>query len=177
MNRPVGRVPDRIAWAVDLIGVRPNDQVLEFGCGPGIAVTLVCDRLGEAGKLTAIDRSATAIDRARSRNVDHLAAGRLALEHVDLAGFRSDAARFDKAFAVNVNVFWTGDAREECQVLRSVLRPGGAVHLIYEGPGPGGHRDIGPLVTKALEPHGFTTEVLTHETGRMICVTGRRTGM
>lgn len=69
------RVPDRISWAVELLDIAPDDQILEFGCGPGVAVRLVGDRL-DTGCITAIDRSATAVQRTRDRNADHIAAGR-----------------------------------------------------------------------------------------------------
>jgi len=43
--------------------------VLEVGCGPGVAVELVVERLaGGRGQVVAIDRSATAVERARRRN-------------------------------------------------------------------------------------------------------------
>lgn len=104
IGRSAIRVPARIAWAVDLLDVAPDDQILEFGCGAGVAVALVCDRL-DGGRITAIDRFATAIERTRARNAGHIAAGRAVLHQVDLARFRGEPGQFDKAFAVNVNVF------------------------------------------------------------------------
>ena len=77
-------VPARIAWAVDQLDLAPTDRVLEFGCGPGVAASLVADRVGD-GAVLAIDRSATAIARAAARNAGHLASGRLVLEQVALA--------------------------------------------------------------------------------------------
>jgi SAM-dependent methyltransferase len=50
------RVPDRIAWAVDVLSAGPADRLLEIGCGTGVALELVCDRLGD-GQITGIDRS------------------------------------------------------------------------------------------------------------------------
>ena len=57
-------VPARIAWAVELLDLRPDDRVLEFGCGPGVAAGLVADRLSVVGRIVAVDRSATAVARA-----------------------------------------------------------------------------------------------------------------
>ena len=58
------QVPPRIRWAVDLMDVQPADNVLEIGCGPGYGAELICQRL-ETGKLFAIDRSESGVDRTR----------------------------------------------------------------------------------------------------------------
>ena len=170
------RVPPRIAWAVELLDVGPDDHILEFGCGPGVAVSLVCGRL-DRGRITAIDRSATAIRRTLARNAACVDGGRAVLEQVELARFGGGPGEFDKAFAVNVNVFWTSEARAECEVLARVLRPGGVVRLVYGGPPPGEGtlgRDVGPDVAARLRRHGFSTEVTADAAAAALCVTGRR---
>jgi ubiquinone/menaquinone biosynthesis C-methylase UbiE len=162
---------DRHAWAVELLDPQPGDRILEIGCGPGVAAALVCERLAH-GRLTAVDRSATALERARRRLTPHIAAGRAVLEETDLAGLAAPAHSFDKAFAVNVNVFWTGPAEAELDVLRRVLRPGGIVHLVYEGPPSGGGRDVAPTVAAALGRAGCATGVTRHPSGSLLCITG-----
>ena len=153
----------------------PADRILEFGCGPGVAVALVSARLDD-GRITAIDRSAVAIERARARNAASVAVGKVELLQVELARFRGAADQFDKAFAVNVNVFWTTAADAECSVLSRVLRPGAVVRLVYGGVGAGGARDVGPGIAANLERHRFTTEVSRDPTGTMLCVSGWRDG-
>lgn len=163
-------VPDRIVWAVEQLDLAPTDRVLEFGCGPGVAASLVAEQL-TAGSLLAIDRSATAIARTADRTAAHVDAGRVALAQVALADLPTDRT-FDVAFGVNVNLFWTGPAVAECRVLAEVLPPGGAVHLVYETPGDPG-RDLPGRVSAALERHGFATATTTGPGGRLLCVTGR----
>ena len=101
-----------------------------------------------------------------------LAAHPATVQHTDLAGLASPGRSFDKAFAVNVNVFWTGPAEAELDVLRRVLRPGGIVHLVYEGPPSGGGRDVAPSVAAALERVGCATGVARDPSGSLLCVTG-----
>jgi ubiquinone/menaquinone biosynthesis C-methylase UbiE len=57
------QIPARIRWAVDVMDVQPNDSVLEIGCGPGAGAELICQRLS-TGKLFAIDRSESGVDRS-----------------------------------------------------------------------------------------------------------------
>lgn len=160
-------VPERIAWAVELLDVQPGDRILELGCGPGVAVALVCARLKD-GHIVGIDRSPTAIQRAERRRLR-----RAQFEQVDLAGFDAEEGAFDKAFAVNVNVFWTSDANPESEVLARILRPGGVVHLVYDTPSSRG----APTVAANLSRHGFATSTTTTAslttTTTLTCITGR----
>jgi len=145
-------VPERLSWTVDLLDVRPTDHLLEIGCGPGHAVALVCDRLSR-GTITAIDRSAAMIDRARARNRACIAAGRALIERRTL----SDATferRFGKIFAINVNAFWTAPA-PTCAALRRLLRRDGIAFLTYEPPSAHRLRDLRRWLPRQLEEHGF----------------------
>jgi SAM-dependent methyltransferase len=174
---------DRNAWAVDLLEVTPDDRILEIGSGPGVATRLIGDRLG-GGHLTAIDRSATAVQRARGRNEAHVAAGRVTVEQVELARFGGEPDQFDKALAVNVNVFWTTPAEAECAVLRRVLRPEGRLLLVYGGPPPrdgargtgagngDGGRDVTSRIATTLQREGFEPEVVRGASG-LVAITGR----
>ena len=164
-------VPARIAWAVELLDLRPADRVLEIGCGPGVAASLVAARLTH-GSMTAIDRSPTAVARTGGRNAEHVRSGRLTLQQATLAEFHTEQ-RFDKGFAVNVNVFWTTTAAPECRALRAVLVPSGVVHLVYGGPGGDGRSDAIERVVANLIREGFTATVRGGPEPGLVCVTGR----
>lgn len=180
-KRLVGRrnqAPERLRQAVLLLDVRPGDQILEIGCGAGVAVSLVCERL-KTGRITAIDRSEVAVERAARRNAEHVAAGRARIACLDLADARRLDRRFDKVFAVNVNVFWTRRADAELDVISTLMRPDATVHLCYEAP-PGGTADqAAQTVRDALTRHGFSA-VTTNHPPALVCVSATRrcaTGM
>jgi trans-aconitate methyltransferase len=162
----LGKVPERIRLAVHQVDPRPGEQILEIGCGPGVAAVLVADRI-DGGHLVAIDRSATALERATARNADRL--DRVSFVHTDLAGFEPDRV-FDKAFCVNVNVFWTRPADPELEVLTGCLRPGGQLFVCYESPGGRPSERVVLRVTEALSRHGFTVSVRSRP---LLCFTGR----
>jgi cyclopropane fatty-acyl-phospholipid synthase-like methyltransferase len=147
-------IPDRIRWAVETLDVEPGDRLLEIGGGPGVAASLVCERL-DGGSLLLIDRSATAIERTRRRNAEHVASGRLTLETVDVADFDPGTARFDKVFAVNVNVFWTTPATEELARIRRVLHRDGQLFLFYTTPSAARAGQVVGRVVNALRANGF----------------------
>jgi hypothetical protein len=44
-------VPERVAWAVEMLDLAPDDRLLEIGCGAGRAVSLICARL-DTGTIT-----------------------------------------------------------------------------------------------------------------------------
>jgi cyclopropane fatty-acyl-phospholipid synthase-like methyltransferase len=69
------RIPERLVWAVDTLQVAPDDRLLEIGCGAGLAVSLVCERL-HTGTITAIDQSEAMIRLAQQRNQANIAAGK-----------------------------------------------------------------------------------------------------
>lgn len=151
-----GRVPERIRLAIEQVDPQPGEQVLEIGCGPGIAAQMVADRIGADGHLVALDRSPAALDRARTRTAEY--ADRISFVESELAGFAADR-RFDKAFCVNVNVFWTGSADPELAVLRECLTPGGTVYICYDPPDGRPSERLVLTVTESLARTGFLVSV------------------
>jgi SAM-dependent methyltransferase len=162
--------PERVRWAVEQLDPGPDEQLLEIGCGPGVAVALICERLA-GGRIVAIDRSATAIGRATRRNAEHIAAGKAvllttALEDLQPTDVLGGAEGFDKIFAMNVNLFWVRSPTRELDLVKRLLGPGGALYLFYgygERPQPGKDVENAARVPEALAGHltgsGFTVEV------------------
>jgi ubiquinone/menaquinone biosynthesis C-methylase UbiE len=126
-------VSGRLERLVERLALEPGDRVLEIGCGHGVAATLVCERLGEGGAYTAVDRSPKMIAAAGRRNAQHVAAGRaeflvMALEALDLG-----ERRFDVVFAARVGLFQREPQRARALVERW-LAPGGRLVTEYDAP-------------------------------------------
>jgi len=92
---------------------------------------MICEHLVD-GRITGIDRSPIAVAAAARRLEQQIHSGKARLLTATLADAELEE-RFDKVFAVNVNVFWLGPARE-LTVLRRALAPGGRLYLFYEPP-------------------------------------------
>src|SRR5690606_16817610 len=155
-------IPPRLRWAVDVMDVQPNDQVLEIGCGPGAGAELICAKL-ETGKLFAIDRSESGVDRTKRRNAKHVETGRLTVRQIDLATLRVPVKRLTKVFAFNVNLFWVRDCPEEIALLHERVVPGGTVHLYYEATRPELVPNIVTKASKALVDGGFRVSIVENK--------------
>jgi len=123
---------ERLQSVVEQLDIRPDDRVLEIGCGHGVAATLVCERL-EEGHLTAVDRSAKMIEAATRRNAAYIEAGRAEFLVANLEDLDLGDRRFDKIFAVRVGLFHRDPERARGFVERW-LAPGGAIFVFFDTP-------------------------------------------
>jgi trans-aconitate methyltransferase len=153
--------------------VQPADHVLEIGCGPGAGAELICSRL-VSGKLFAIDRSESGVDRTKRRNAAYVAAGRLTVRQIDLATLRVPVKRLHKVFAFNVNLFWVRDCADEIALLHERLVPGGAVFLFYEANRPELVPNIVKKTSAALTEGGFRVSVVEQKAPSVVGLIGRR---
>lgn len=169
----VQTIPARIRWAVDFMDVQPSDHILEIGCGPGAGAELICSRL-QTGKLFAIDRSESGVDRTKRRCAAYVEAGRLTVRQIDLATLRVPVKRLTKVFAFNVNLFWVRDCADEVALLHERVLPGGAVYLFFEVARP----DQVPLIVEkasaALQTAGFRVSVVEQKTPAVVGIIGKR---
>jgi ubiquinone/menaquinone biosynthesis C-methylase UbiE len=158
----------RLRWAVDALAVAPGDRVLEVGCGHGVAVSLVCERL-DGGRIVAIDRSPAMIDAAASRNAAHVAAGRAELRATTFADAQLPDAGFDKVFAVHVAAFWR-TPQAALPIARRLLAPGGVLALFNQSPrwrDAETPRRFAADLAVLLERHGFAdARILTDDATR-----------
>ena len=156
---------DRLRWAVETLEVEPDDRILEVGCGHGVAVSLVCERL-DSGRITAIDRSPKMIERAQRRNQIHAHKARFIATTVEEADLADEI--YDKVFAVHVAALHKpGKALD---TVRRRLAPGGRFYLFSQAPGwnEADHAEgFGAELGSMLEDAGFEIEeTLAKDLGR-----------
>lgn len=147
---------ERFVWAMDTLALDPADRVLEVGCGHGVAVSLVCERL-TSGQITAIDRSPKMIEMAPRRNRGHIAGGRAVLKTAALETADFGNERFDKVFAFNVAPFWL-QPKDALGIIRRHLTPDGAVYLFWDArhTQPGQARDLADRLSEKLRLAKFS---------------------
>jgi ubiquinone/menaquinone biosynthesis C-methylase UbiE len=169
----VQSIPVRIRWAVDFMDVQPGDHVLEIGCGPGAGAEAICSRL-ETGKLFAIDRSESGVDRTKRRCARFVSAGRLTVRQIDLATLRVPVKRLHKVFAFNVNLFWVRDCADEVALLHERVLPGGAVYLFFEAKFPDQMPTVIAKASASLSRGGFDVSVVEQSAPAVVGIIGRR---
>lgn len=119
---------------VEDLGLAAGDRVLEVGCGPGVAATLACERVGPDGRVTAVDRSAIAVAQATRRLAGEIAAGRAEVLRRDLEDLDLGDRAFDVVLAVRVGLVHRDPDRAHALVA-PWLAPGGRVVAVFDPPG------------------------------------------
>jgi ubiquinone/menaquinone biosynthesis C-methylase UbiE len=117
-------VSERLRRVVDRLDLRPDERVLEIGCGHGVAATYVLER---GARLTAIDRSAKMIEAATRRNAAYVEAGTAEFLIGHLEALDLGDRRFDTIFAVRVRRF-----HAEPRLAERWLAPGGRIVSEYD---------------------------------------------
>jgi SAM-dependent methyltransferase len=162
----------RNRWAVDLLELGPDDRVLELGCGPGVALAAIADRVVR-GVAVGVDQSPVMIRQSRRRNTAGISAGRVELvcatvedllpvdgERPATGADRGPLAEpFDAALAVNTVAFWD-QPEERLAALRDLIRPSGRVAVVSQPRNAGATaettRAAGTDVAGLLDKAGYT---------------------
>lgn len=166
-----------MVWAIEQLAPSEADQVLEVGCGHGVAVSLVCERLTK-GSVTGLDRSAKMIEIASRRNAHGMAAGKVNFIHSSFEQSGLDRPEFDRIFAFHVAAFWKQPA-VTLPLVRTLLRPGGELWLFNQLPGWGQSTDAAAFALElkdALAGQGFESDQPVFgklDSGTALCIRAR----
>ena len=110
------------AWVTDVLGVTPNDRVLEMGFGPGVVIQRLA-KLAAAGHVAGIDLSREMVEQARARNATAVQDGRVELRHGSVEDLPFDDNSFDKALTINSMQLWP-DVIAGLREVRRVMKAG-----------------------------------------------------
>jgi SAM-dependent methyltransferase len=157
-------------WVSDRLGVRPNEEVLEIGFGPGVVMSHVAAQLA-TGHASGIDASREMVGQARARNRAAIARGRVALRQGSVENLPFCNNHFDKAFAVNSMQVWP-DAAAGLREICRVLKPGGIVALGFTPHAGQSESGLHALMAEA----GFLASRLVQGEGGF-CLLAKKPGM
>jgi demethylmenaquinone methyltransferase/2-methoxy-6-polyprenyl-1,4-benzoquinol methylase len=145
-------------------GIRPDEHVLDLGCGTGI-LTLWLRKFISGGSITAVDISRRMIEQARQKCGEEGISWLVA----DAAALPVPSGSFNRVLCFSTWPHFT-DPGPVCKEIHRILKPGRELHIIHTIPrekvnavhtGAGGPiagdllppaADVGQL----LERHGFT---------------------
>ena len=154
-TRPSNRKRNR--WAVELLDVQPDDQVLEIGFGPGVAVGDIARRATD-GLVFGVDHSEVMVRQATARNRAAVREGRVELRRASVLELRTFNLVFDKVLVVNNFGMWP-DPESRLMDLLDVVRPGGRVAIVSQPRGAGANaaatERAGLETAERLEEAGF----------------------
>lgn len=174
-HRPSNR--DRNRWTVNLLNIQPQDNILEFGCGPGLGLQACLSRAAD-GYVIGLDHSQTMLDQARARNRSAVLDGRLHLRLGSLDELSCLPEQFDKIFSVNVIQFFD-DKLTVFNTLHAHLKPNGIVATTYMPRGRNPSRakalTLAEEVKQHMEHAGFVqirTEELPLKPVPAVCIVG-----
>ena len=148
------RASERIAWAVAQLDPQPGERILELGCGHGVALTLIAERLGGRGLVVGLDRSPKMVAAATARNAAAVEAGLVVVVGGELARAELDG-RFDRVLAIHFPPLQRGEPAAELERLRAHLAPDGELLVAFAPHRPQEVDAIGAHVRRTLARHGW----------------------
>lgn len=114
--------------AIDALEVQPDDHVLDVGCGPGRALSVLAARASR-GRAVGADPSELMVEVAVDRNREFVRAGRVDVTEASVEALPFPNAAFDKVLCVHVIYFWPDLDRALREIAR-VMKPGGRLALL-----------------------------------------------
>jgi ubiquinone/menaquinone biosynthesis C-methylase UbiE len=110
---------------ISLLDVKPSEEVLEVGFGPGLGIQLLAK---SAGRVAGVDCSREMMEQAKARNAEAIASGVVDLRDGSVEDLPFEDGTFDAVLAINSMQVWP-DVMAGLRELSRVTRSGGRVAL------------------------------------------------
>jgi ubiquinone/menaquinone biosynthesis C-methylase UbiE len=118
--------------AIDLLGIRDDDRILEVGCGAGLAIKLMTGQ-NPVCRIDGLDFSPFMVKKAERNNRDGIRQGRVRIISGDVTEYPVRNESYTKILAVNVIYFWP-DLQGILGRLYGMLSPRGRLVLFMSSP-------------------------------------------
>ncbi|MGY4552898.1 class I SAM-dependent methyltransferase [Bradyrhizobium sp. USDA 4513] len=134
LGRLVAFIMARETWrenlrAMDALGIKLGDHVLDIGCGHGRCLTELAAR-APRGHIVGMDSSELMVEIAAQRNRPLIEVARVEVVLSTVESLPFPDALFDKAVCVHVLYFWK-DIEKSLREIARVLKPGGRLGLLF----------------------------------------------
>jgi ubiquinone/menaquinone biosynthesis C-methylase UbiE len=120
------RVRKALRIALPGMRIRPDEHIVDLGCGTGNLTAVLTDVLGPMGTVTAVDFASAMIDVAR----DKISDGRVRWLVADVVQLPLDAGSVDRVICYSAWPHFP-DHGAAARELHRVLRPGGMLHVLH----------------------------------------------
>ncbi|MDG4763506.1 methyltransferase domain-containing protein [Solwaraspora sp. WMMD406] len=124
---PLERAEERLTeLMLEKLQARPNDRVLDIGCGMGTPAIRIANSVG--GEVVGITVSHEQVKRATARADAEGLSGRVSFRYADAADLPFEPASFDAVWALE-SIIHMPDRLQVLREIARVIRPGGRVVL------------------------------------------------
>ena len=117
-------------FALEMIAIRPDDRVLEIGCGPGNLIYDLAPGI-DNGIIMGIDFSSTMVAIASKRNRHSMAHEKVNIVQHDFNDMEFEKQSYTKVCSVNTLYFWPSP-KKTAEKITDLLAPNGTLILAFE---------------------------------------------
>ncbi len=118
---------EKILRVGEVLGLKPGQKVIEFGCGYGEVLKLWALEFGIHG--VGMDIRENCVKRARAKMEANGLADRIEIIHGAGAEFPFEKGAYDVAACIGASFCWPGGYPDAIAAMRECIRPGGRVAI------------------------------------------------
>ncbi|WP_343210580.1 class I SAM-dependent methyltransferase [Anaerolentibacter hominis] len=116
-------------WGLTKVEFRPNDTVLDVGCGGGNTISKLAAIVSE-GTIYGVDYSELSVEESKKFNARSVEEGRVKIQWGSVSELPFPDDMFDVVTAVETYYFWPDQINDLAEIRRT-LKPGGKILLIF----------------------------------------------